>query len=209
MKKLAIIIITISLLIIAFFQYKKYGWLVSVKEYEYIIPSEIDVNYYDEVLLQQYYENAYKLESLVRSEWKNNKINVLNPDEDKESKELSDYFNKMIAINKRIEGKLTYSTELKTKGYSNKSIKEIIENGLSLDEYEASNHTALTIEYGDINHEVWELQKALIALGYEIPKDGHFGIETQNALKNFQAKHDLFPSGLMDVKTLELILKKD
>jgi len=61
MKKLAIIIITISLLIIAFFQYKKYGWLVSVKEYEYVIPSQIDVNYYDEVLLQQYYENAYKL----------------------------------------------------------------------------------------------------------------------------------------------------
>lgn len=209
MKKLALIIITISLLVIAFFQYKKYGWLLSVKEYEYSIPSEIDTNYYDEIFLQQYYENAFKLGSFVRTEWKNNSINVLSPDEDKQSIESANYFNKLTAITKRIEDKLIYSSELKAKGYTNKSIKEIAENGLSLDEYKAIDHSALTIEYGDINHEVWELQKSLIKRGYEIPKDGHFGTETQNALRDFQLKHDLFPSGLIDIKTLERILKKD
>ncbi len=209
MKKLAIIIICGSLLVIAFFQYKKYQWLLSTKQYQYNIPTGIDTNYYDEALLLQYYENAFKMGSFVKSQWKNHNINALNPDENAESTEAANYFNNLLAINKRIEGKLTYSNELKEKGYSNKAIKEIIEDGLSLDEYERIDHTALAIRYGDINHEVWELQKKLIDLGYEIPKDGSFGEETQNALKEFQLKHDLFPSGLMDVKTLELILKND
>ena len=65
-----------------------------------------------------------------------------------------------------------------------------------------------TLRRGDKGEAVKELQKALISLGYPLPRygaDGDFGKETEAAVKAFQADNGLKADGIAGPKTLEAI----
>jgi peptidoglycan hydrolase-like protein with peptidoglycan-binding domain len=47
------------------------------------------------------------------------------------------------------------------------------------------------------------VQRALRARGFDCPLDGRYGHETQRALRQFQERHDLAPTGMPDLATLK------
>jgi len=53
--------------------------------------------------------------------------------------------------------------------------------------------------------EVLEVQKALSVLGYKIKADGIYGRITSNAVKDFQSKHGLNKTGILDFDTLSAL----
>ena len=69
MKRLALILITISLIVIAYFQYRNYRRYNPPSPYDYPVDSSIDINYFDPQLVAQYYEYAYDLGSFARMKW--------------------------------------------------------------------------------------------------------------------------------------------
>lgn len=208
MKKLLLLIVVIALVAVVFFQYKAYKRFNPPSDYNYVLSDSIDVNYYDQVVVQQYYDNAYELGQFARSTWANRGIDVLFPSDDIESIEASKYYTSKTSLTKRLEDKLKYSASLKDMGYDNRAIEYIMKNGISPEHhYYITNQNFIGLKLGDKNHEVWEVQKALIAFGYEIPNDGVFGLETESALQLFQEKNDLYPSGIVDEKTIKKIIK--
>jgi len=54
---------------------------------------------------------------------------------------------------------------------------------------------------------VKEVQKLLVAKGYDVPVDGKFGEKTRRALRKFQKKNGLDDDGVADAKTMELLRK--
>ena len=52
------------------------------------------------------------------------------------------------------------------------------------------------------------MQKLLIAKGFSVKLDGVYNDETTNAIKEFQQKNTLYPSGVADEITINLLLKK-
>ena len=59
----------------------------------------------------------------------------------------------------------------------------------------AQTAMAATLEKGSSGSEVTRLQQALNALGYAVSADGVFGTQTRNAVKTFQADHQLKVDG--------------
>ena len=67
-----------------------------------------------------------------------------------------------------------------------------------------------TIKWGHKGDDVKEMQNLLIAAGCKLEKygaDGHYGAETQDALKAFQTANSLTPDGLCGPKTWAALLK--
>ena len=58
---------------------------------------------------------------------------------------------------------------------------------------------------GSQNPAVQDLQDLLIAQGFEIQADGHFGLKTLAALKAFQARAGLSVDGIAGPATLEAL----
>ncbi|MCG8319546.1 MAG: hypothetical protein MI921_08605 [Cytophagales bacterium] len=80
MKRLAWLIIIVTLPIIAFFQYKKYTKFNPPSIYEYPVSDSIDIHYYDPLMVEKYYENVYRLESLARELWYDKGLDIKFPD---------------------------------------------------------------------------------------------------------------------------------
>lgn len=73
---------------------------------------------------------------------------------------------------------------------------------------QSDGETTHGLKRGDKGAEVANLQRALLSLGYPLPKygaDGDFGEETEQAVTHFQAEHGLTASGIADKDTLEAI----
>lgn len=208
MKKLLLILAIILLGVVVYFQYQQYKRFNPPSNYTYEISPDIDVNYFDPIVLQKYYDNAYELSAYGRKMWVNEGIDVLYPNEDEQSIRAANYYNQKLSTQRKLQDLLTHSTSLKKKGFDNKQIKHIIENGLSPASYELlSNQQYVGLALGDESQEVWDIQKMFIALGYEIPKDGKFGVETETAIKDYQIKNDMYASGRINKQTLKLLLK--
>lgn len=208
MKRLLLILVIVICAVVIYSQYQNYKRFNPPSEYTFTISSEIDVNYYDPLILQQYYDNAYELASYGRDKWANESIDVKYPREDEKSQKAAAYYNQKLSLTHRFQDLLIHSATLKKRGFDNKQIKEIMESGLSPETYiMLSNTQFVGLKRGDQSHEVWEIQKMFINLGYEIPKDGKFGIETETAVKDYQIKNDLYGSGVINEITLRKLLK--
>ncbi len=209
MKRLAWLIIIIALPLICYFQYKKYTRFNPPSIYEYVAQDSVDVNYFDPVIVQQYFENIYKLESITRSLWYNRGLDVKFPDLDiAGSRAETDHYNSLFATTKILEKKLIYSTQLKEAGFQNMEIKEMVEQGMTPRLYTFLKRKNLVgLQLGQESSDVWELQKLLMDKSYNIPFDGVFGIETKESLVDFQSKHSLLPTGVVDEKTLKYLIK--
>ena len=208
MKKLALIIITLSLVVITYFQYKGYQRFNPPSQYYYTVSDSIDLNYFDPAVLSQYYDHVYALGYFARTQWSAHGIDVLYPGDDPESQQASAHFTRKLGITKMLEDKLIYSRELKARGFDNTAIRYINEKGIAPENYYYfTNENFIGLGMGDVSQEVWEVQKILIGDGYDIPQDGTFGIETERALMDFQKKQGLFPSGATDEQTIKTLIK--
>lgn len=211
MKKLALLIIIIALPLILFFQYKKYRRFHPPSEYDYPISDSIDVHYHDPEVLLHYYENAYKIGSFSRELWASKGVDIRYPDtSETETQSALRYYQQLLQTTTHLEGKLKYSRALKNQGFDNNEIKIIEERGISPQNFRLLHKMNLMgLKIGVKGSTVWELQKLLTALGYEIPVDGIFSIETDQALKDFQRKNELYPSGITDEATLRALIAKN
>ncbi len=207
MKRLALILIAASLVVIAYFQYKSHQRFNPPSSYDFMINDSIDVNFYDPMVVQQYYENCYKIGQFARSAWYNEEIDVLFPADTRAAQDLAEVYGRLVATTQRLEDLLVYSAKLKSQGYDNRAVAYIQEHGIPPKDYKyITNANFIGLKPGMVSDEVWEMQKILIAMGYDIPKDGNFGQETETALRDFQQKHDLFPSGILNERTLKILL---
>ncbi|MDG1195902.1 MAG: peptidoglycan-binding domain-containing protein [Polaribacter sp.] len=60
---------------------------------------------------------------------------------------------------------------------------------------------------GEKNAIIFEVQKRLVTLGYNITIDGVYRIETLKAIKTFEEKNNLLADGYIDALSLELMFK--
>lgn len=210
MKKILGIIVVVCLIIITFFQYKNYKRFRPSSDYSFSVNDSIDINYFDELIVGQYYKNCFEIGAFARAQWFQNGIDVKFPNGSSEAKEASNYYNRLITSTKRIEDKLIYSKNLKSQGFNNNEIKSIILDGLSKKESLVLRYEHLhNLSIGDESQNVFELQSILHQMGYEMPIDGTFGSETDNAIKKLQTENDIYTSGIVDKKTLEIIIERN
>ncbi|MCG8319547.1 MAG: peptidoglycan-binding protein [Cytophagales bacterium] len=93
-------------------------------------------------------------------------------------------------------------------GFNNLDIKHIVEAGIDPDFLRYANKQQLLgLKMGDEGQGVWEIQDLLLKKSYDIPFDGVFGIETQESLVDFQKKNNLIPSGIVNKKTLKVLIE--
>ena len=107
-----------------------------------------------------------------------------------------------------LEEKLLYSASLKARGFNNRDIKYIVEEGVNPSFlYYADKRQLLGLKIGDEGQGVWEIQDILLKKSYQIPFDGVFGVETERSLIDLQKKHNLIPSGIVNEKTLKVLIE--
>ena len=209
MKRLAWLIIIVTLPVITFFQYKKYTKFNPPSIYQYPDNDSIDIHYYDPLMVEKYYENVYRIESLARELWYSKGLDVKFPDSEIEGSDAElKFYRQLWATTKVLEEKLIYSAMLKEKGFNNQDIKHVVEKGIDpgLLRY-SDKQQLLGLKFGDEGQGVWEVQNFLLKRSYDIPFDGVFGIETQQSLMDFQKKHNLIPSGIVNMRTLKVLIE--
>lgn len=210
MKRLALIIIILLLIIIAFFQYKSYTRFHPPNNYDYIINDSIDVNYYDQKIVDEYFNESVNLGLIAREAWSNHGIDVLYPDNKEEKDIVNNYvklYKRTLSKLRQIEKRLIYSGQLKSSGYSNNEIEEIEELGINPKYYFLFKEFTVPLRQRDRGKLVWDIQKILNQLGNQIPVDGVFGVETYDAVREVQLNNDLYPDGILDFETLRIITK--
>ena len=209
MKRLAWLIIIVTLPVITFFQYKKYNKFNPPSIYQYPVNDSVDIHYYDPLIVEKYFENVYRIESLARELWYSKGLDVKFPDLDIEGSEAElKFYRQLWATTRVLEEKLLYATRLKAAGFNNQEIRRIVEEGIApeLVRY-ADKQQLLGLKMGDQGQGVWEVQDFLLKKSYQIPFDGVFGLETQQSLIDFQKKHNLIPSGIVNNKTLQVLIE--
>ena len=210
MKRITILLVVISLIIIATIQYLRYARYQMSGEYDYQVQTDIDAAYHDPKLVVQYFETAYRIGSFAREAWINDGIDVKFPDRDHpRSVNATAAYNQMIISVKQLEAKLRKYMQLKKQGFGNEQIKFIEENGISEKQY--TQYRLLknrVLRKGDAGAEVWEFQKLLNSKGYKIPVDGKFADETENVVREFQRKQQQYPSGVADESMLMELLNQ-
>lgn len=210
MKKLLLLVVIITLPLITYFQYQKYKRFNPPTDYEYIANKDIDTHYHDYALVEEYYTKVVEISAYARSKWANEGIDVRFPDEGSETEvNISKYYNEMLSRVKWIESKLVYSFELKKQGLGNKEIF-LVESGTPINLVKLDNrkYELINLKIGDIGESVWLLQKQLVNRAAGHKTDGVFGVETQQALLDFQTTNDLYPSGAMNESTYKLLFIK-
>lgn len=216
MKQIIIFLLVIILAIIGYGQYKQYQRF-SLKNYEYKISDNIDLDYHDKSSLYKYYEAIEGVNSYIGSQWSLNRIDVRSPeDDDAETKLAVDTYTRKLAKVKYYEAQLVKSKSLKEKGLTNKDIKLFEDTDITLKDKQKAEADAKMINLFNNNSNVrigeqgafiYELQKLLVKNGFDIPVDGVYENITSNAILEFETKNNLFPDGKIDLLTLEALLK--
>ncbi|ARV14420.1 peptidoglycan-binding domain-containing protein [Polaribacter sp. SA4-12] len=216
MKQLIILLLLIIAFIIGFGKYNQYKRYNS-QNVNYRTEKILDFEYHNQDLVLNYYKAIENLNSYVMTQWTANNIDVRTPEDDDEETKLAvtKYTEKLATIN-YYETKLEKSSTLKAKGLSNSEVKYIEETGTDLKSFNkllANNkiksmfNANKKLVYGQKSALIYEVQKRLIANGFEIALDGVYKIETLNAIKSFEEKNTLFADGSLDILTLDALFK--
>lgn len=209
MKRLIFIVLLIGIGSYIAVQYLKDRRFNPPSDYDYPISAEIDTDFYDPEVLQEYYKLTFDVGTYARSLWFNEGIDVLMMDkENYESVQATDYYNRLKSNVVMLEKELIRSKELRDQGFSKEQVKTMMERGLSPEDMTLQNNSHLLgLSIGQSGWRVWELQKILNSKGDSIPEDGIFNILTRQRLRGFQQQNKLFPSGEVDQPTLKALLK--
>lgn len=208
MKRLALLIVIVTLPIIAYYQYQKYRRFNPPTEYSYVANDSIDVHYHNPVVLQNYYKNIYEIGAFARRMWHNEHIDVRFPNQNNtEAESAAHYYQQLLQTTAYLEDQLIHSQRLKDEGFTNQDIKIMEAEGLSpLSFYILKHQSLIGLERGEENALVWQLQQLLRKRGHDIPLDGIFNKITEQALKDFQQSQNLYPSGQVDEYSLRKLL---
>jgi len=218
------ILITILIVILLIFGYNKY---VDYKRHhpqttDYIASEAIDADPYNKELLYNYYEAIKALNNHVTLSWSARGIDVQTPKKDNaETREAVSRYSVLMAKTKFYETQLVQSKEAKTKGLTNVDLKMLAEKGKTSEQlkketqeikrvkriYALFKETGGNIQLNNTGPMVYELQKLLVAKGYDIPTDGVFKTVTLNALTSFEASKSLYPDGRLDTLTLSYLVE--
>uniref|UniRef100_UPI004057B513 peptidoglycan-binding domain-containing protein n=1 Tax=Roseivirga sp. TaxID=1964215 RepID=UPI004057B513 len=209
MKRLLTFAIIIGIIAYVSVQYLKDRRFNPPADYDFPISDKIDTEFYDSLVLKTYFKTAMEVGSYARSLWRNQKIDVrFMEDENFESSQATEYYELLRATALMLQGKLEKSASLKSQGYTNEQVRLLFEQGLTLEDLEFAKHDYLIgLQRGDAGSAVWDLQKLLNASADSIPQDGIFNLITTNRLKVFQQSKGLFPSGIVDKKTLKALIQ--
>lgn len=100
---------------------------------------------------------------------------------------------------------------IQTTGSADKATRLLLNSGacVTMDEF-TKEMSEITVQYGDVGHQVVLLQRRLMDLGYFlISPNGSFDKKTEEAVKFFQKAHGLFDSGIADTETRKLMNSDD
>ncbi|KOY52877.1 peptidoglycan-binding domain-containing protein [Polaribacter dokdonensis] len=216
MKQIIIFLLLIIAAVIGYGEYSDYKRYHS-PNVDYITDQKIDVNYYNQEFVNNYYKAVEDLNSYVKLQWTVNDIDVRTPeDDDIETTEAVKKYTEKLAEIKFYEAKLNNSLQLKEQGKTNKEIQYLELNGLTLEDYNSQKHAELikslfknktNLYNGEKNAIIYEVQKKLVDQGESIQIDGVYRIETLNAIKAFEQKNDLLADGYLDELTIELLFQ--
>lgn len=216
MKQLIILLLLIIAFFIGFGKYQQYKRYNS-PNVDYKTERKLDLEYHDQELVINYHKAVESLNSFVMMQWTTNNIDVRTPeDDDDETKIAVSKYAKKLAAVKYYEAKLEKSASLKSKGFSNKEIKFLEKTGTDLKVYKHQQEVNKIksmfndrekLSYGQTSALIFEVQKKLVANGFDIAVDGIYKVETRAAIKGFEEKNKLFADGLLDVLTLDALFK--
>ncbi|MFY0591548.1 peptidoglycan-binding domain-containing protein [Roseivirga sp.] len=209
MKRLLTFAILLGVISYIVVQYLKDRRFNPKGDYDYDISETIDTDFYDPMVVKAYYKGALEIGAYARSLWNNDGIDVRFMDrEDFESTQATEYYNLLIATTEMLEDKLELSAKYAAEGYNKDQIKVIMEKGLTPEDikYEKNSYF-LGLRIGMNGQTTMELQQLLNAKGEELLADGIFNIITRNSLRSFQTRNGLYPSGIVNEKTLKALLK--
>jgi len=216
MKKLIIFLLVIILFIIGFGKYNQYKRYHS-PEVNYKTDKKLDLEYYNQDLVLNYYEAVEELDSYILLEWSAKDIDVRAPENDDiQTKTAVKNYSKKLAKVNYYEARLVNSFKHKEKGLSNEEIKFLEENGIDIETYRNREKFSkiqslfdpnINLYKGEKNAIIFEVQKRLVTLGYNITIDGVYRIETLKAIKTFEEKNNLLADGYIDALSLELMFK--
>ncbi|RAJ17760.1 peptidoglycan-binding domain-containing protein [Olleya aquimaris] len=218
MKKILIAILVVIVLIFSYNQYKEFQRF-HPKHANYKISESIDLNYHNQEMVYNYNEAVEQLNSYATMQWSANEIDVKSPESDDAETTLAvNTYAKKLAKVKFYETKLEQSKQLKDKGYTNADIQNFEQIGLTVEAYNTHVNNEkfknrllnalpkTNLRTGERSPFVFEIQKLLVKKGYDIPVDGVYMTITANAIKDFEAKNNLFADGNIDEVTLEALL---
>lgn len=216
MKQLIIVLLLIIASIIGFGKYQQYQRYNSPKV-DYKTDKKLDLEYYNQEFLMNYYEAIEDLNSYVMMQWSANNIDVRTPEDDGiETKRAVAHYAKKLAKINYYETKLIRSATLKEDGLTNKEIKFLEENGSNLKRYKQQQEilkiksmfvNTTKLSYGQKSALIYEIQKKLVQKGFQINVDGIYKVQTKTAIQNFEEKNNLFADGFLDVLTLDALFK--
>lgn len=219
MKQILIVILIVIVLIFGYNCNSDYQRFHSPGT-DYVSAEKIDLNYYDNATLLNYYQAIEEVNGFVRLAWSNNGVDVRHPEEDDDdTKALVNEYTKKLGTVKFYEDRLTISAQMKSKGLSDKDVIAFEQSGFSGKQYDAflksrflmetfqSNPEKYSLKVGDYSSFVFELQKMLVKKGYNIPVDGLFRDITIQAIQSFETKNGLFADGKVDAVMLDYLLR--
>lgn len=209
MKKIALSLITISLVIIAVLQYLNWAkFRYDKQHYDYIVETDsLDLDYHDPEIVTLYFESAFEIGALARSAWFNQNIDVKLPDStDQQHLNAAKRYDELWKTATELEVKLRDSWRLKQEGFTNEAIAEMerleISDRLYIYKFEKFTEGKI-FDINSVGDEVWELQVMLNQLGYDqVPINGRYDGATKNAVQQFQITKNIYPSGKAEYKTL-------
>ncbi len=208
MKRLALLILVITLPILTYFQYQKYRRFHPPHQYDYPVSDSVDGHYHNPLVLQQYYQNAYEIGRFARQQWRQQGVDVRYPDDDPEAEAASQYYTQLVSTTHRLEKQLIASRKLKQRGFDNAAVAQMEAQGWSPLAYRWQQQKPLVgLKKGDEGSRVWTLQQLLVKHGHNIPVDGIFNQVTEQAVKELQQKAQQYPSGVVDQDLLRTLVK--
>lgn len=210
MKRIIILFFIVSISLLVYFQYVKYRKFSPPNSYDYAINTkDIDVNYYNQAMVSEYFEKAVLLGNFAREQWYNYEIDVLSPENTPQAQNASKFYQQTLARVKFLEAKLINSMKLKNQGFDNSAIQLIEEKQIAPANLNVSAIlNGKTFKKGDKDKAIWEVQKIINEKSQKIQIDGFFSDETEQAVKKIQEDAKIYPSGVIDEEFVRVLLKK-
>ncbi|MEM7654976.1 MAG: peptidoglycan-binding domain-containing protein [Bacteroidota bacterium] len=211
MKRLFYLVMIISLPLITFFQFDRYRRFHPPTEYAHPIHQDIDYGYHDPAVVLEYLTAAQQTGTYARHLWREHRLDVksVDPKAAEFQPEIATY-QQYVATTQFLEKRLLQSAQWKAAGKKNAEI-QALENGSQNERqqaYEQWTNNPVLARVGDQGPIVYEIQRRLQALAYELPLDGIYRSETQRDVQAFQTKQQLFPSGIVDKQTFLRLLNQ-
>ena len=216
MKQIIIVLLIIIAALIGYGKYSQYQRYNSPGA-DYEKKDNIDLSYHNQEVVMNYHAAVESLNSYVATQWSANHIDVRTPKKDDKETEVSvaNYAKKMANV-KYYEAILEQSLLLKEKGISNVDIKHLEQTGIDLETQKKATkiemiknmfNPSIAIKTRDKSAFIYEVQKRLVANGFEIKVDGIYLDETSDAIKAFEKNNKLFADGKLDAITVDLLIQ--